>query len=409
MDRQFCAAEPKASPLRRKVLKGRRIVEFRLDRMVLEAFRILCCIYFLCFSLDETAFAAPSSLNPDMSFNALMLYRNSSRGNYIDSAEQNGPSIQEAELQLFSNVDPYSKLNAVLSIHQDAPAAGKRDGDWKVEPEELFIDTTEIPLVTIRVGKFKGFLGKHNTLHTHVFPFIDAPLINTVLMGDEGLNDVGFSAGVLIPFPWFAEFTGQVFSGRTETTDASGAYFNSGSTNQNVLVGHIKNLLDLNDSLTAEAGISVASGANEFADANGLNQPGVTQFYGADLTFKWRPIEGGKSRALVWSTEYMNRKINRPLSVNSAGGFASWLQWQFAERWWLNMRGDYLEASDNDAAPLSIPQVSRRYTALLAYLPSEFSSVRFQYSQLSDGKAELEKKFLLQLNFTIGAHPAHSY
>lgn len=350
-----------------------------------------------------------SIMNPHLDFNGLMLYRNSNRGNYIDSTERNGFFLQEGELGIFADVDAYTKMKVNLSIHQEAPSSGNREGDWKVEPEEIFIDTTQIPSLTLRAGKFKGALGKHNLLHTHAFPFIDAPIINSVLLGGEGLNDVGLSASYLASLPWFSELTLQIVSGRPETADAGGSYFNSGSSNSSAYIGHFKNLWDLSDSSTLEAGLSGATGTNEFADAGGVNRPGATDFYGADLTFKWRPVEGGKKKAIVWATEYLSRKINRPISKSVAAGVNSSVQCQFKERWWVQLRGEYFEATDNAASPLAIAPVSRKYSALLAFLPSEFSSMRLQYSQLANDQVEPEKKILFQMSFAIGAHPAHSY
>src|SRR5262249_2699654 len=152
---------------------------------------------------------------------ALMLYSNSNRGtdtsNTSDASSPavnpNGIRIQEAELQVFSDVDPYTKLTALLSVHQ---ATNKSTDDWQIEPEELFAETLQVPYVSLKAGKFKSRFGRHNELHTHAFPFIDAPLINTVFLGGDGLNDVGVSAAYLIPvIPWYSEITLQVLSGHS--------------------------------------------------------------------------------------------------------------------------------------------------------------------------------------------------
>ncbi len=55
-----------------------------------------------------------------------------------------------------------------------------------------------------------------------------------------------------------------------------------------------------------------------------------------------------------------------------------------------------------------------RHTLALAYSPSEFSSYKLEYDQRRGGTVSstndnVEKSIFLQANFTIGAHPAHSY
>jgi hypothetical protein len=352
--------------------------------------------------------ASSNTYNPEVSVDALFLYQNSNRGNDPLAEPQNGIGVQETEMQFAADVDPYSRFIATFSI---APKVNTttipHTSSYEISPEELFVDSLQLPGVNLRVGKFKAAFGRHNQLHTHAFPFIDAPLTNAQLLGDEGINDVGISAAYLVPgISWFSEVTGQVLSGRTEGSD----YFNSRSPNDSVFVLHAKNLVDLSEDTTAELGLSIADGKNSSQDANAVFQKGSTDIYGADFTIKWRPVIGGKTHAIIWANEYMDRRIQRSQSRNDSLGYASWVQLQFAERWWAGARSEYMQARDTDAvSPLNIQPYQRRYSALLAFLPSEFSGLRLQYSQLYDGRDSAEQKLLLQLNVLIGSHPAHAY
>ena len=336
-------------------------------------------------------------MNPDIGLNALMLYQNSNRGNDVSAENRNGFSLQEAELQLSADVDPYWRFASVLALHQEFDAGPPIAREWIFEPEEVYAESISIPNLTLKAGKFKTAFGRHNLLHTHAFPFIDAPLINQSLLGDEGFNDVGLSASALLPTPWFSEITLQGLSGKTEGLD----YFDSPSPNDVVGVLNLKNLWDISDDLTFLLGLSGSSGKNSDSSS--------TQLYGADMTFKWRP-DGRKDRAIIWSSEGISRDLNRNLFRERGAGFASYVQYQMDLRWWLQVRGEYLRIKQQDptsAEPL--PEYQRKQSALIGFVPSEFSSVRLQYDHLDDGAAKAEQRVLLQLNYSIGAHPAHSY
>lgn len=343
---------------------------------------------------------------PNVSANGLFLYRNSNFAKEDTDETRNGVDLQEAEVAIYSDVDPYSRLNLILSIHPEYEldaTTNKIKQNWKVEPEEAFAETSHIPSTNLKIGKFKAAMGKHNQLHTHVFPFVDAPVANTALLGDEGLNDVGVSAAVLLPTSWFSEFTVQYLRGEGENKE-----FNSPTPSDAVGLGHWKNLWDLSDSLTMELGGSYAQGANSIG--------GKTSLTGADLTFKWRPVSGGKYHSWILAGEYLNRTLEQPNSTEENGtGWNVWGQFQFAERWAVAARYDHLKVDGSNSAVNSnaLDNITTpKYSTALVFNATEFSSYRLEYNQ-GEGPTKagetVERKIFLQANFTIGAHPAHSY
>lgn len=334
-----------------------------------------------------------NSFNPDIGVNALFLYENSNRGEDAGAAQRNGLGLQEAEIQFTSDVDPYWRFVSTFSLHQEVDdSSTPAEREYVFEAEEAFAETIALPRLTFRIGKFKTAMGKQNQIHTHALAFIDNPLQNTVLLGDEGLNDLGVSVAGLLPTPWFSELTLQGLSGQGEGLD----YFQPATSNSYVGLLHWKNLIDLTDDLTSEIGASAASGKNQAASS--------TQLYGADITFKWRATA---EQALIWSTELLRRDYNQATS-EVGQGFASWVQVQFTRRWWAQARAEYLEIKDPADTTTAAPY-QRKQSALIAFVPSEFSGLRLQYDHLNDSGPKDEHKVMLQFNYSIGAHPAHAY
>ena len=113
--------------------------------------------------------------------------------------------MRESEASFQAVVDPYARADFFIAF-----------GEQGVELEEGFLTFTELPgRLQVKVGKMRAAFGKVNTLHTHVLPWADRPLVTQNLVGGEdGISDAGVSVARLIPNPWiFLEATGQVFRG----------------------------------------------------------------------------------------------------------------------------------------------------------------------------------------------------
>ncbi|MGK5085311.1 hypothetical protein WDW37_18650 [Bdellovibrionota bacterium FG-1] len=346
---------------------------------------------------SESASAA-KAFNPDVSVNFLSYVRRSNvnSGDLIGrtSDVHNGFTFQEAEMQFFADVDPYFRANALFALAPD-PAGG-----FSLDPEEVFLETIALSGFTVRAGKFKAALGKHNTLHTHAYPFIDAPLISQDLVGGEGLNEAGVSVSALLPTPWFMELTGQVMNNNNE------ALYNSPNAGDVSGIVQLKNLWDLSDDLTMEWSVFGTQGKNQASLSARVG--------GSDIIFKWRPAEGGKYHALIFANEYLYGDSpttgfnvgpsDARLNGEQLGGLASWIQYQFAERWWVQGRVEFegLQRTGN------LPS-RQKQSALLGFFPSEFSGFRMQYDHILAANQPEEHAVTLQLNVIIGAHPAHSY
>ncbi len=326
---------------------------------------------------QSTATGLSRAFNPAISANGLFL------GNYLSGEEEGaepatGLHFEEMEVQLASSVDAYLKADLILAL----------PGGEGIEVEEGFVTTQGLPYnLILKAGKFYADLGRHNTLHAHAFPFVDAPLVLERLLGEEGLNETGLGLSTLLPAPWYAELSGQVLNGDHEL-------FASPKGRDLLYVGHLKNFWDLGERATLELGGSWAGGTNQDRRTSTLT--------GADLTLKWR-AGGSGQRALVWQAEYLRARRELPEGTDAQGGLYSLVQYQCSRRWWVQARYDLFGLPRPEGG-----EREHRVSGLLALVPSEFSALRLQYSRLDAG-AEAVDQVLLQFNFTIGSHPAHRY
>ncbi len=207
-----------------------------------------------------------------------------------------------------------------------------------------------------------------------------------------------------MPFSWYSEITAQYLRGEGENAE-----FKSPGPGDAVGIGHWKNLWDLTDALTMELGASYAAGNNSFQADTALK--------GADLTFKWRPTSGGKYKSWILGGEYMDRKLQQAVNTEESGlGWNAWGQYQFAERWSTVARYDQLKIDGSDSVinPNALANITtKKYSGAFVFNATEFSSYRAEYS-VTNGPVSAtghtsENKIYLQANFTIGAHPSHSY
>src|ERR1017187_559067 len=210
--------------------------------------------------------AAAKALNPDISV----------IGDFIAGAGHNPlnptPAFQmhESEVGLQAIVDPYARADFFISF-----------GETGVNVEEGFITFTALPAGFVaKAGKMRAAFGKVNTLHNHVLPWVDRPLVNQNLVGGEdGIDDAGISLSRILPAPKgiFLEGVAQVFRG--DSTNV----FRAATRSDVSAIGHLHAYADLSESTNIDIGGSYARGHSPYAD-------GCNQLFGADLTLHWKPL-----------------------------------------------------------------------------------------------------------------------
>src|SRR5437016_2562951 len=336
------------------------------------------------------ASASAKALNPDISV----------IGDFIGAAGTNSalplatmqpfPSMQmhESEVGLQAIIDPYARGDFFISF-----------GEEGVNLEEGYITFTALPAgLVAKVGKMRSVFGKVNTLHNHVLPWVDRPLVTTNLVGGEdGLDDAGVSVEHIIQAPTgiFLDATGQLFRG--DSGDAQHPLFRASTKSDLSAVAHLRTYKDITESTNVDIGFSYGRGHND-AGSNFL-----TQLYGIDATLRWKPLRRSIYHSFVGRGEFIWSQRQQPPFEQRAFGFYTSADYQLGRRWFLGGRYDHSDRSE--FANLTDQGAS----AVLTYWPSEFSQVRGQYRFTHYAGNIDTHELLMQVQFSLGAHGAHPF
>jgi hypothetical protein len=331
----------------------------------------------------------PQQTRSTLSFNPDIGVIGDFQGSYISKGNKNfNAYLNETELSLQANVDPYARADFFLSFARD-PETGK----YGVEVEEGYLTTLSLPAqLQLKVGKFREAVGRINPTHPHALPFIDLPNAYVNYFGEEGLNDEGASLSWLIPNKkFYQEIVFQVTSGLSESPS-----FYRGDNNHLIYLGHLKNFFTLSDNATLELGLTGITGPNDSAR--------TTSIAAADLTYKWKPVQMNTYRSVTWQSEfyYGHRNVMENLSVNSFGLY-SFLQYQLAKRWFLTGRYDYAQK------PYDKDIVEQAYSLTAGWYATEFSKIELEGKTTDDNVVQRYYQAWLRWIFVIGAHGAHQY
>ena len=339
--------------------------------------------------LPEYGGATSKVFNPDIGIIGNFIAAGGhSRGGSDAFAPQPFVSLQESEASFQAVVDPYARADFFLAI-----------GEEGIEVEEGFVTFPTFPGgLLVRAGKMRATFGRLNAFHNHTLPWVDRPLVMYNLLGgetddpDTGIKDAGLSVSRLVPVGGLVvEATGEVLRGD------SGTLFESRRRRDFALVGHLRTYGDVSESANVEVGGSYTRGRNDQGSAF------VTEIYGADATFRWRPLRRAIYRGFAGRVELMWSRREEPEDVRRAfGGFVSG-EYRLGRRWWLGGRYDW----SRRAREMEV--TDRGLSAVVSFWPSEFNPIRAQYRRTRFGDGRTANELLFQTLFTIGAHGAHAF
>jgi len=291
-------------------------------------------------------------------------------------------ALRESEIGFRAVVDPYARADVYLAF-----------GEEGVEVEEGYVTLTALPwqLLT-KVGRMRTQFGKVNTLHLHTLPWADSPLPVTNLLGEEGWIGSGVSLGRLIPLGnTFSELTVEVLR-----ADAEGL-FESESASDLAWNGHYRVFRDLSDSTNLDLGLSYGFGPN------GSEEGAETRLAGLDVTWRWKPLGQGNYRGAVVRGEVYRSEREQPGGRQDALGWYLSADYQLARRWSLGGRYEWSERATDASLR------DRGEALLLTFDPSEYLRLRGELRRRDRAEGRSVTDFLLQLQFSIGAHGAHAF
>jgi hypothetical protein len=189
----------------------------------------------------------------------------------------------------------------------------------------------------------------------------------------------------------FLEATAEVYRGE------SPELFRAPTRGDLTYVGRVRGYRDLTESTNLDFGGSFAQGHNDAGTSF------KTRLWGADLAFRWRPLRRAIYRRLIVRTEAVwSRKELEAATARSFGAYVSG-EYQFAQRWFAGVRLDRSDRADDPSLQ------DKGISALLTYWPSEFSQIRGQYRYTKYAEDVKANELLFQVQFSIGAHGAHTF
>jgi hypothetical protein len=264
-----------------------------------------------------------------------------------------------------------------------------------VNLEEGYITFTSFPAgVVAKVGKFRSAFGIVNTLHNHTLPWIDRPIVtNDLVGGEDGIDDAGLSLDRIWAGPkgTVIESTGQVFRGD------SGDVFKSSQRSDASVVGHLRAYRDLTESTNLDLGFSYARGHNDLGSAF------LTNLYGMDVTFRWKPLRRAIYHSVLVRSELFWSRRNEMPTQQHAFGFYTAADYRLNRRWTLGGRFD----RSGRARAANLTDTGGSF--VLTYWPSEFSQLRGQYRVTHFAEGRDGNELLFQAIFVLGAHGAHPF
>ena len=331
-----------------------------------------------------------------------------------------GFSLQESELGIAADIDPLFRGVGTFSL---APEGG-------ISVENGFVQTSALGNgLDLKFGRFFSGLGYLNEQHSHVWDFVDQPLVYRV-MWDNQYADDGMQLKWLAPTDMFVEIGGELGRG----LGVSGTDQNKNGAGSRVLFAHIGDDVGIENSWRAGVSLQQSRRIDETSNAvDALGMPissltnsftGDSHTAGLDFVWKYSPNGNIRERYLKVQSEYFQRREDGMLTDGTnTGSYAvtqsGWyLQsvYQFMPDWRTGVRYDRLDSGTGSIGAGAPPNIVSNYafnptrlTWMADYNASEFSRIRLQLAHDNSRQGLADNQLLVQYIMSLGAHGAHQY
>jgi hypothetical protein len=343
--------------------------------------------------------ASIQSANPDISLIldfASAIFRGEPMQLGGHDPKDNGFTLQQLELHMGSNVDPFFRLDANLVFTTEG-----------VEVEEAYGTTLALPAnLQARAGMFLNRFGRINPTHPHTWNFVDQPLVIGKFFGEDGNRGLGAEVSWLTPLPWYAEL---VTSAMESDGDCCGRSFYPPGPPRIEAAGDLlymasfKQFFPFGPSWSLSWGLSADVGPSPDVAAH-------TEVYGTDLYLRWYPVKSETRKAVSFTAEGLYRR--REIGGERKGDWGGYAQavWNIDPEWEVGARYERVTGFENDPLDPDWTEARQRVSAEATFYPSHFSRIRLQGNY--DDPEWVRKKIwagFLALELVSGAHGAHTF
>lgn len=357
----------------------------------------------------------PQRLLPDISVVGDFVGDLSPEGSTQEGGERFG--VREVEIAIQAAVDPYFRGDVFLGISD-------LEG---IAIEQAYLTATALPWnLDGRIGRFLMPFGKQNTTHRHDLHTVEYPWVIQSFFGPEGLKGTGLYAGrVFSPFGFYQEL-------QVTAVDHLGATDGDLRTDEPVnkrlgglgYSARLRNYVDFSQAANMELSFSAMTGkvahplaavGEDVVNAYATRQTTL----GADLTYRWRPLQQGLYRSVIVQAEVMHQLNADPGATvrlpdgttatfegprRSFTGAYAFGRYQLSQRTFLGARFDWVQdptTASGDALTAG--------SGYLEFFPSEFSKLTAAYERLNPALGDGINRILLQATFALGPHKPHPF
>jgi hypothetical protein len=368
----------------------------------------------VCVLLLFTATGAHAqAINPDISVIPRFLVQTNDGEKLADGKREfSRPdlSFQELEIAIQSYINPFAKADVMLTL----PGPDLETG--KLGIEEVYVTVMRgLPLdLNLRFGKYRVDFGKLNLMHPHSWPFVSQPLSHERFFGEEGLNDLGVSASLLLP-------TGDLYSKLTvdllrggSIGDAVGIADTTGARPYYATSARLMGFFPLSENSDLEAGLSAYTGIHDPYNRDRFWYTNV------DFKYKYRP---DAYTSLVVQGEYLhntrdawqNRELTHFVNASgdperrsiATGGLYLFADYQFMKVYSVGARFDWSQSA------YSADDRAHGAAVFAGYYPVEETlGLRLEYQNVTaqtPSSSQSVNTIALQVLFSLGPHKAHPF